>query len=62
MLDGIARGLRNRANAAELRLSEHTVKFHVLNLLGSWAPVRVVRPPRPCLSTEVDERTAVNYG
>ncbi|MDR7326159.1 MULTISPECIES: response regulator transcription factor [Catenuloplanes] len=33
VLDGIARGLRNRAIAAELRLSEHTVKFHVRNLL-----------------------------
>ncbi|MDR7274399.1 LuxR C-terminal-related transcriptional regulator [Catenuloplanes atrovinosus] len=33
VLDGIARGLRNRAIADELRLSEHTVKFHVRNVL-----------------------------
>ncbi|WP_306839372.1 helix-turn-helix domain-containing protein [Catenuloplanes nepalensis] len=30
---GIARGLRNRAIVAELRLSEHTVTFHVCDLL-----------------------------
>lgn len=33
VLAGISRGLRNRQIAEELNLSEHTVKFHVRNLL-----------------------------
>ncbi|WP_432850978.1 helix-turn-helix transcriptional regulator [Amycolatopsis sp. CA-161197] len=33
VLSGISQGLRNRQIAAQLQLSEHTVKFHVRNLL-----------------------------
>ncbi|GAA2580638.1 response regulator transcription factor [Dactylosporangium fulvum] len=33
VLSGIARGLRNRTIAERLQLSEHTVKFHVRNIL-----------------------------
>jgi DNA-binding CsgD family transcriptional regulator len=33
VLEGISRGHRNRQIAEQLRLSEHTVKFHVRNLL-----------------------------
>nr|WP_239154098.1 LuxR C-terminal-related transcriptional regulator [Amycolatopsis sp. FDAARGOS 1241] len=33
VLTGISQGLRNRQIAARLQLSEHTVKFHVRNLL-----------------------------
>ena len=33
VLEGISHGLRNRQIAERLRLSEHTVKFHVRNLL-----------------------------
>ncbi|MFI5844778.1 LuxR C-terminal-related transcriptional regulator [Catenuloplanes sp. NPDC051500] len=33
VLSGIAEGLRNRGIAERLRLSEHTVKFHVRNIL-----------------------------
>jgi DNA-binding CsgD family transcriptional regulator len=33
VLAGITRGLRNRQIAGELQLSEHTVKFHVRNIL-----------------------------
>ncbi|GAA2588644.1 response regulator transcription factor [Winogradskya consettensis] len=33
VLAGIAQGLRNRAIAERLQLSEHTVKFHVRNIL-----------------------------
>lgn len=34
VLAGIAEGLRNREIAGRLRLSEHTVKFHVRNILA----------------------------
>ncbi|WP_414941427.1 LuxR C-terminal-related transcriptional regulator [Amycolatopsis sp. cmx-11-51] len=34
VLAGIARGRRNRQIAEELRLTEHTVKFHVRKILG----------------------------
>ncbi|GAA3155719.1 response regulator transcription factor family protein [Nonomuraea roseoviolacea] len=33
VLERLARGLRNRRIAEELRISEHTVKFHVANIL-----------------------------
>lgn len=33
VLERLARGLRNRQIAEELRISEHTVKFHVANIL-----------------------------
>ncbi|WP_432824698.1 helix-turn-helix transcriptional regulator [Dactylosporangium sp. CA-092794] len=33
VLSGISQGLRNRSIAEQLRLSEHTVKFHVRNIL-----------------------------
>ncbi|MGK3204718.1 helix-turn-helix transcriptional regulator [Amycolatopsis sp. MEPSY49] len=33
VLTGISQGLRNRQIAAQLQLSEHTVKFHVRNIL-----------------------------
>ncbi|WP_432989912.1 LuxR C-terminal-related transcriptional regulator [Dactylosporangium sp. CA-233914] len=34
VLAGISQGLRNRQIAEQLQLSEHTIKFHVRNLLG----------------------------
>ncbi|SFW91748.1 helix-turn-helix transcriptional regulator [Amycolatopsis australiensis] len=34
VLTGISQGLRNRQIAEQLQLSEHTVKFHVRNILG----------------------------
>jgi DNA-binding CsgD family transcriptional regulator len=33
VLSGISQGLRNRQIAEQLQLSEHTVKFHVRNIL-----------------------------
>jgi DNA-binding NarL/FixJ family response regulator len=33
VLSGISLGLRNRQIAVQLQLSEHTVKFHVRNIL-----------------------------
>ena len=37
VLTGIAQGLRNRAIAERLQPSEHTVKFHVRNILEKLA-------------------------
>ncbi|WP_302893164.1 response regulator transcription factor [Actinomadura luzonensis] len=34
MLERLARGLRNRQIAEDLLISEHTVKFHVANILA----------------------------